>query len=224
MSTKTKKRGGLSAHEIKRMVEIGQLIPNPDFKPDEQMADDFLRNPLNTLKDYESNFPERFGKMLPKDGSWIRVQDPPHCEYTVPPFSIWFAVPWPMSGSEPKPKRVKISTPAGELGIFPHEYCLVEDITQWFGREPEGVFLRQMNANPVVDVDQLFYLMSRGITRQSATMLLIEQIKDPTFLWIEVAPQYGEYFGKEWPAHARCPFATARSEFVEIPLHAESPK
>jgi hypothetical protein len=67
----------------------------------------------------------------------------------------------------------------------------------------------------VVNTDQLFYLMSRGITKQQACLMLIDQIKDDSFLWFEFAPQYGEHFGLSWPSPARCPFATPREKFIE---------
>lgn len=206
----------LSAHlkvaKTKRMIH-----EDPDaFDESEEARDLVAQFPIHGLHEMETYFPQDYNKRLPKEGNWIRVNVPPHTEITVPPFSMWFATPWPMERDRNglAAKRVKIVTPSGEIGIMPHEYCVVEDVTKWIGKEADGVYLRQMNGNPVCDRDSLFYLMSRGISRSSATLLLIGQIKDPTFLWIEVAPPYGEHFGKEWPDPKACPFATPRDQFV----------
>lgn len=182
----------------------------------------FMGSPFRTNSEYENNFPSRFKNKVPKGGAWILVKESPPTEFTVPPMSIWFAMPWTMTpdGIGCAPHRVKITTPCGDLGIMPCEYSLVQKVTAYMGREKEGIFIRQMSGNPVVDTDSLFYLMSRGIRRQEATMLLIEQIKDPTFLWFEIAPQYAEFFGRKWPSEARCPFATPREKWHEQKLTA----
>ena len=112
--------------------------------------------------------------------------------------------------------RVKIVTPSGDLGILPCEYSTVSKVSEYVGREAEGILLHQMSGNPVVDKDSLFYLMSRGIPRQAASLLLIEQIKDPTYLWFEIAPPYGAYFGKDWPTPERCPFATPLEQWKQV--------
>lgn len=202
--------------DLSRDIERGKYILNPEFNETEaeklQARADFWMQPFASHSDFENAFPEDFGKLLPPEGKWIQIKESPHCEITVPPFSIWFAQPWTVSPNTKN--RVKIVTPAGTLGLWPHEYFVCEDMTQYLGREPEGILLHQMNERPVCNVDHLFYLMSRGLKRRTATMMLIKDIKDPTFLWMEFAPQYGEYFGKPWPKPKDCPFATPRDQWV----------
>ncbi len=205
--------------KLKHTTSLRHRTENPEaWELTKEAKELAFRLPFVTGYDLEAYFPQDYKKRLPEEGNWIQVQRPPHCEITVPPFSIWFATPWSMKRESTglQAKRVKIVTPAGELGIMPHEYCVIEDITKWFGREPEGVFVHQMNGQPICNTDHLFYLMSRGVKRQQATLLLASQIKDPSFLWVEIAPQYGEYFGKQWPEPQRCPFCQPRESFVAV--------
>jgi hypothetical protein len=203
-------------NNLQRDVARGKYILNPEFKESEADAkearESFWQHPFHTHKDFENAFPEDFGLNLPPTGKWIQVKNPPNTEITVPPFSIWFAMPWP--NGDMYRGRVKIVTPGGTLGLWPCEYMVVDEVTQYFGRESEGILLHQMNERPVCNREHLHYIMSRGIPRRAATLMLIADIKDPTFLWLEFAPQYGEFFGKDWPAPAACPFATPRDQWV----------
>lgn len=201
---------------LKDDIARGKYILNPNYVESEadkkEAREKFWEGPLANMTEFENTFPEDFGKKLPPEGKWVQIKHTPHTEFTVPPFSIWFALPW--EDSAHSKNRVKIVTPSGSLGLWPHEYMVVEDMTQYLGRESEGILLHQMNDKPVCNVDHLFYLMSRGITRKQAVMMLINDIKDPTFLWLEFAPHYGEYFGKDWPSPDFCPFATPRDKWV----------
>jgi len=202
--------------DLERDLKRGKFILNPAYQETEadkkEARENFWTHPFATHADFENAFPEDFGKKLPPEGKWVQVMRPPHCEITVPPFSIWFAIPW--ADGDNFASRVKIVTPAGTLGLWPNEYSVIEDVTKYFGRESEGIILHQMNDRPVCPVDSLFYLMSRGIPRRAAILLLINDIKDPTCLWLEFAPQYGEHFGRDWPSTSYCPFATPRDQWV----------
>lgn len=202
-----KERTQLDRLTRKAGIEVAVAAGDFESKDAEKIL---LGSPWTGIPEYMNCFPSKFGLKLPSDGQWILVTAPPHCQITVPPFSIWFAIPWTMKpdGNGLAAHRVKIMTPAGELGIFPCEYSPVARISEYIGREKEGILVHQMSGDPVVNTDHLFYLMSRGIPRATATMMLIEQIKDPTYLWFEIAPPYGEYFGRKWPTRERCPFAT----------------
>lgn len=201
----------------RRALRKAQAQPNWEDSPE---AQELLHDACLGLgqPDEEIDYrPEIVGRKLPPEGQWIQVTKSPHTEYTVPPFSIWFATPWQMDVGTRigfKAKRVQVVTPKGSLGLFPSEYAIIKDVSQFLGREREGVYLRQMNDQPVVDKEALFYLQSRGVPRQKAMLLLINQIKDPSFLWIEFAPQYGEFFGREWPTPEKCPFCTPRDRFA----------
>lgn len=212
---KTKRR---PKHSIERDVQRGKYILNPDFQESEadkkEQRELFWQGPNASIAEFENKFPEDFDKKLPPEGRWIQVIHPPNCEITVPPFSIWFAVPWEDNCSSKN--RAKIVTPSGSLGLWPCEYAAINDVTKYFGREGEGILLHQMNERPVCDTEKLFYLMSRGVPRRTAILMLISDIKDPTFLWLELAPPYGEYFGREWPKPKYCPFATPKEEWKEV--------
>lgn len=211
--------------DLERDLKRGKLIPNPDYEESEADAnearDNFWQHPFVMIKDFENKFPEDFKKNLPPEGKWIQIKEPPSTEFTVPPFSIWFAVPWG-EGRDGMKNRVKIVTPSGTLGLWPHEYWVIDDVTKYIGREPEGILVHHMNDKPVVEANALHYLMSRGIPRREASMLLIGQIKDPTFLWLEFAPKYGEHFGHEWPDPKECPFAKPHEEWVPTQETAEA--
>lgn len=196
------------------------MIPNPAYAESRTAKEEVLAL-IQHGEFFEDYFPHR---KVEEQGAWIMVQKPPCTEYTVPPLSIWYAMPWDMTAASKAGialKRVKILTPSGELGLFPHEFSVVTDISFYVGKDHEGVFFRTMNDTPVVNYDALHYLMSRGISREEATLMIIEQMKDPTYGWFEIAPQYAAWAGKEWPTQAKCPFATPECNFVVIEKHSD---
>src|SRR4051812_38777921 len=118
-------------HTLARDISRGKYILNPNF--DESEADklaaraDFWMQPFANHSDFENAFPEDFGKKLPPEGKWVQIKHSPHCEFTVPPFSIWFAMPWEVSSTTTN--RVKVITPTGTLGLWPHEYFVIDEVT-----------------------------------------------------------------------------------------------
>lgn len=205
----------------KTLNGVPKYIVNPDWDEAAALYEDFRSNSMNSIQDVESTFPEKYGKKLAEGGQWVMVMTPPGTKFQIPPFSIWFAQNWPMEMDErgrgrkgPLPKRARILTPCGDLGVFPHEYSVVEDASAYLGREKEGILLHMMNGQPAVNQEHLHYLMSRGIRRQDALLMLIHTIKDPTFLWFELAPKYGQTFGRPWPSPEACPFCSTADRFV----------
>lgn len=127
-------------------------------------------------------YPEEYDKDI-GDGGWIFVIDPPRTEldarFKVPLLSLWWARPHvldsgPMCGR--LPYQAVIATPGGDLHLWPHEYMVCNNPAGLIGEE--GSHLHSLGGQAVVDEDQLFYLMSRGLSRQEATILLLDQIED----------------------------------------------
>lgn len=148
----------------------------------------------------EDLFPQMYGKHLGEKGKWIMVTHTPCTEYSVPPLSIWYAIPgeirsrrvFPITAElelygkpsvedillEVAPKVAKIITPKGELSLFPHEYKLIDMtlITQFADGEHIKVHYLDKNAAP--SSDALFYLRSRGIGKAEAINMLLHLIED----------------------------------------------
>lgn len=207
--------------KYKSDIKKGRYIANPAWENSAECREEVERQcagPFGAQDEFENYYPQDALKAIPEEGAWIVVQKPPSCEYTVPPFSIWYATNWQMDAGERsgvKLKRVKIITPKGDLGLFPCEYSVVDDIRTYVGRESDGILFHTMNGDAAFPTEQLFYLQSRGVRRPDACMMLLEQMHDPTFGWFEIAPPYGAHFGKEWPRPERCPFATPLKQWRE---------
>ncbi len=223
-------RNSSEGGQVKRRSKVGnpgevkQFIVNPEWENSEEAREKVSRvtkswahasRGYNVFSHY---YPQDYGLALPEEGGWIRVNKPPSStEYTVPPFSMWYAMNWQCDIGEiagVKPKRVKIQTPAGDLGLWPSEYCVVKSITEYVGRESEGIFFRTLGGESAFQTDALFYILSRGIPRQQACMMLLDQMRDMAFGWFEIAPHYGEYYGLEWPEPSHCPFALQRQQWI----------
>lgn len=211
--------------QLQADIEKGKYILNPEFNESEDTKDQVASIIAATAcrfggarEEYQNYFPEDFAKAMPEDGAWIAVAHPPVTEYTVPPMSIWFATPWPCDCGDicgVRPKRVKIITPKGSLGIWPREYFIVKDIKEYVGREADGVYFRQLSGEAIFPTEELFYLQSRGIRRTDACMMLLDRMKGQTFGWFEIAPPYGAYFGEDWPEPDASPFATPADQWIE---------
>ena len=138
-------------------------------------------------------YPEDHDKEL-GDGAWVFVIDPPNSsvalDYDVPLLSLWFARPHHLHsgrlGSR-YPYQGIIQTPAGDLHLWPHEYRICSQPESLLGME--GVEIHSLGGDPVLDEEQLFYLTSRGIPRETATQLLFSQIKSQNYCYITL-PNY----------------------------------
>jgi len=154
---------------------------------------------LGALDEYHDYFPD--GNQVDDDGSWILITRPIPCQFTPPPFSIWFATPWQMSGGAGHiMHRVSILTPKGEIGIFPHEYTKIKDITRYLEFiDGKQFFIKFFGGLNGVPADALFYLRSRGISKRDALIMLLGQIKSKEVCWFEASQDCAEAFGLEWP-------------------------
>jgi len=154
------------------------------------------------LDEYHDYFPG--DNMLQKEGDWVMVKDPPNTEYTVTPFSFWFAIPWPMQGVRGHTlHRVKIKTPRGDLGLFSHEYSKIQDIGKYFEFIGDGIDIKFFGGVEGVPKEQLFYLRSRGISKTDAIKMLLSLIRSQEVCWLETRKEVAEVFRGEWPAEDR---------------------
>jgi hypothetical protein len=155
------------------------------------------------LDEYHDYFPGE--NALQEEGDWVMVKTPPSTEYTVTPFSFWFAVPWPMKGIAGHTlHRVKIKTPRGDLGLFSHEYSKIQDIGKYFEFIGDGIDMRFFGGVEGVPRDALFYLRSRGISKSDAIKMLLSLIRSQEVCWLETRREAAEvFFRGDWPSKDR---------------------
>jgi hypothetical protein len=145
-------------------------------------------------------FPEAYEKEIPDDGCWIFVLEEPYTElrtrFRVPELSLWRARPHELNsggiklggtarirdGVTVRPKQAVITTPGGDLHLWPHEYQICRDPYELMSCE--GAEIHEIGGEPVIDEQMLFYLQSRGIGHQDAVMLLIDQVKNNDFVYV----------------------------------------
>lgn len=142
-------------------------------------------------------FPEQDGKLISEEGAWIIVVEEPATElmsrFRIPPLSMWRARPQELNsgrlriGSRQekitvRPKQAVIATPGGDLHLWPHEYIIVEHPME-LATDPDAT-LHSLGGQPVVNEEELFYLMSRGISRHDAVMLLFDSVESLDFVYV----------------------------------------
>lgn len=147
-------------------------------------------------------WPEDYDRRLPDDGAWVIVVEEPCTEikqtFTIPTPSLWYAKP-ALGGARrevhgfgkgvftPPVYKVTIQTPAGTLWLYPHEYVVCKDPVPLI-TDPECT-IHSLGGQPPIDEETLFYLQSRGISREDAAMLLLDQLDMSTWGWVEF-PEY----------------------------------
>lgn len=149
----------------------------------------------------ECLFPEDYGKQIPEEGCWIRVLEEPSTvmrdRFRLPIMSIWRARRYVMNvgGHEGRrPQLAQITTPGGDLCLYPHEYAMWDDVTWLIGQEPD-VKMHVLGGQPLIDEEQLFYLMKTGIPRHEAALLMLNTLDQQDLVWFEFDPGYAEMFG-----------------------------
>lgn len=198
----------------RKVREYGKWVFVPDT--DDEVLEKRKDDTLNRLACFADTFEQRWAALkqmedyFPGDnivdehGSWIMVKQPPHTEYTVPPLSMWFATPWPSRHqSVTDAHRVKIVTPRGDLGLFPHEYSKIKDVSKYFEFIGKDMEIHFFGSTDGVPVEKLHYIMSRGISRTDAITMLIGEIKHDGVCWLETKPEISEYFGYSMPSEER---------------------
>lgn len=190
-----------------------RFVPNTEYIQDEDVRE-HARNVLSVAwpgapfgaryNEMMTLMPEDFGLALPPEGGWIMVRRSPPTEIKVPLLSMWYAMPDPFLRTPVGKKfslqvfpmyRARIHTPEGPLWLLPPEYVLVQDITQYLGQEKYGIDLHFLSEEAAVDQDALFYLRSRGVSKQDALVMLLGTIRDPNFCYLTVRQEYAEALG-----------------------------
>lgn len=155
-----------------------------------------------------SALPERGNAAIPDEGAWIFVKSVPYTElaerFEVPEWSIWRARPeyqnrtftlGKESGLSRKTKvhwpmlKAVISTPGGDLWLYPGEYSTIppERLEVYLERIGHEVQVHFMGAGDPGDfANQLYYLMCHGIPRAQAMLLLLPNLTDSNFCYFTV--------------------------------------
>jgi hypothetical protein len=165
-------------------------------------ADEVSQQQLLRFGDGPANhaafYPEQYDKDL-GDGAWVLVIDPPvtvqWSQFKVPLLSLWWARPHVLNdGAYGKrlPYQGIIQTPAGDLHLWPHEYTICRDPQAFIGEE--GVGIHTLGGEPLLDEDMLFYLRSRGISRNDATAMLFNQIAQPNYCYATMPKEAKDMF------------------------------
>lgn len=183
----------LAEHEARRMDEVAAMI--------QPFSGSSMEMRFAAVEEFTNYFPGT--NKVSEEGDWVLVKNPPPCEFTVPPLSIWFATPWPQQGERHCSHRVKIVTPRGDLGLYPREYSKVTDPGKYFEFVGEGMEVKFFGNEEGVPKDQLFYLRSRGVSKKDAMTMLIGNIKAHGVLWIESTRETVAQFGMEFPDDKR---------------------
>lgn len=140
-------------------------------------------------------FPEQYDAAIPDEGAWILVLEEPQTvmrqHFRVPLLSMWRARShtlntgaFVLGGKGPKvyPQQAVIQTPAGDLHLWPHEYRIVRD-PMALASDPDAT-LNSLGGEAVLNEDERFYLMSRGISHQDATLMLFDKIESLDFVYV----------------------------------------
>jgi len=158
-------------------------------------------------QEMQSYFPEDFGKDIPANGCWILITKSPPCEIKVQMFSIWFALEAKDTNLHHRyPIRRKLAsilTPDGELKVEPWEYNKIDlkKYMDFLNVRPENsepdmniLFLSEDPKLSIKMRDMVFYMQSRGISRGTAYLMLIEEIRDQNFCYFEMHEAYIQMF------------------------------
>lgn len=192
---------------------IPKYIPNPEYQGSEEQREEAAALAM-TLEDYWSMMPDECGCKIPPEGCWIMVKRPPNTEFTVPPFSMWYAL------EDVRPRKsagiyredvglayhlAKILTPRGDLWLWPGEYVPVKDVSKYFEFPEEHIHINLLGGEELAP-DKLFYIRSRGISKKDAIKMLIGEVKTQNIAYVTVHPAYARMFGHEMPSKERLAF------------------
>lgn len=165
-----------------------------DLEEQEQHEEYAYRHAASLGFDPSMYFPEKDGKKIPEEGAWILILEEPYTElksrFTVPLLSMWRARPHELDSGGLQvakdrtmyPQQAIISTPGGDLHLWPHEYVIATNPLGLVG-DPDSE-LHQLGGQPVLDEDMMFYLQSRGIPHREAVMMLFDLITETDFIYV----------------------------------------
>lgn len=179
--------------QIEDRLFQGEVVLNPGGNPGQAL--------LGWLSQVGAAFPDDRGYFIPEEGGWVIVKNPPHTIIPAPPlYSMWFAKPiytsrtftrisaggrsrnvnWPFL-------KARITTPDGELDLWPEEYVPCDDIMAFADMIGEGVTLNFLGPEPDEIAERMFYLRAHGLGTKDATALLLGDMQsNHVYLTLEV--------------------------------------
>lgn len=175
-----------------RRTQVSQEWVDWDAARREQLADGVWEELASAGYDPAIYLPGE--KAIPEDGAWILILEVPHTpineQFELPLLSMWRARRHDLNdggvmtgeGIKLHPQQAVIATPAGDLHLWPHEYMVAND-PMGLASDPDAT-LHTLGGEPVLDTEALFYLQSRGITHQQATMMLFDKIQSLDFVYV----------------------------------------
>src|SRR5260221_632393 len=83
--------------------------------------------------------------------------------------------------------RVRILTRNGPLWIWPHEYNVVDSISDYI---ENGAKINYLTSEASVPEAQLFYIRTRGISKGDALVMLIGEVKEQTFCYLTFPKEF----------------------------------
>lgn len=94
--------------------------------------------------------------------------------------------------------RVRVLTPDGEVCLEPHEYNILGDVQPYLEQIDDGYSFRELSGIGKAKklAEQLFYVMSRGISKVGAYKILLGQIDRPNVFWLEPHKELQRYFSR----------------------------
>jgi len=88
----------------------------------------------------------------------------------------------------------QIVTPRGSLWLWPGEYVVVRDISNYFAFPDDHIHINLLGGDSV-NADKLFYIRSRGISKKDAIKMLLGDVKSQDVAYVTVHPAYARCFG-----------------------------
>jgi hypothetical protein len=163
-------------------------------KTTEEVGDEFPAS--QGAYNHSVYYPEKYDKDL-GDGAWVFVMKPPKHPGIpeVPRLSLWWARPFVIQDGQwgdRLPYQAQVVTPDGPLHLWPHEYMICENPSAFVGME--GSHIHSLGGKALLDVDHLFYLMSRGISRHEASLMLFAEIDQPGVAYMTLDDDVLDFF------------------------------
>lgn len=185
----------------RKYLDQDRTVINPEWLLEREAAlEEIAQDPIGygvPAESVDRYLPTIDGKAITADGAWVLVVSEPHTElmdrFRVPILSMWRARPHQISSSPIKcsvdghtvtlrPQQAVIATPGGDLHLWPNEYVLASD-PRALACDPDAT-INSLGGQAAIDPEQLFYLLSRGIDKATATEMLFDQIQGNDFCYV----------------------------------------
>ena len=198
------RRSASTPREPKKYIDARRTQATPEWLAwdDERranVAEDCWKELLGGGYDPVTYLPEIDDKKIPEDGAWILILEEPltglRDRFRVPLLSMWRARRHELNSSSVTtstgvklyPQQAVITTPGGDLHLWPHEYTIAKN-PMALASDPDST-LNTLGGEAVLDEEKMFYLQSRGIPRQEATLMLFDTIVSLDFVYVTF-PEY----------------------------------